>query len=260
MEKQISSQITLDAETARVMAENDEGSIHLERIETLNVETARALAGAKMWSGKLPRLTSLSVETARALAQSKGTNLSLDGLTSIDVDTARALAGFTTHPEEDADGSGQKFRGVWLGLNGLETLDAATAKALTAFKGEHTYLYLKGLKSLSVDAARALGEFEGHELHLGLPKLTGDLAAVMAAFKCGRLYFRNSPGSMPQRLRRSPPTAAGGSRWAASKDSPSKPHGCLRVSRAAICALTARGLRQPMLPTRSLISKGNGSG
>jgi hypothetical protein len=194
METQISSPITLDAETARVMAENDDGSIHLERIETLNVETARALAGAKMWSGKLPRLTSLSVETARALAQFKGTNLSLDGLTSIDVDTARALAGFTTHPEEDADGSGQKFRGVWLGLNGLETLDAATAKALTAFKGEHTYLYLKGLKSLSVDAAQALGEFEGNELHLGLPKLTGDLAAAMAAFKCGRLYFKKLTG------------------------------------------------------------------
>jgi hypothetical protein len=72
METQISSPITLDAETARVMAENDDGSIHLERIEALNVETARALAGAKMWSGKLPRLTSLSVETARALAQFKG--------------------------------------------------------------------------------------------------------------------------------------------------------------------------------------------
>lgn len=55
-------------------------------------------------------------------------------------------------------------------------------------------LSLDGLTSIDVDTARALGEFDGHELHLGLPKLTGDLAAVMADFKCGRLYFEKLTG------------------------------------------------------------------
>ena len=156
---------TLDADTAKALAEFKGISLSLNGLTTLDADTAKALAGSKAWNGQLPKLTTLDADTAKELAEFKG-YLVLNGLTTLDADTAKALAGFK--------GS--------LALNGLTTLDADTAKALAEFKGER--LWLNGLPTLDADTAKALAGFKVEELSLyGLTMLDADTVTALADFK-----------------------------------------------------------------------------
>ena len=187
---------TLDAETARALADFKGTDLWLDGLTTLDTETAKALADFKGDQLQLYGLTTLDAETAKALAKFKGDRLQLYGLTTLDADTAKALAEFagvlglrehvlqaflaknpltpdtalawaksmdgnlsvvTALGSADTAKALADFKGNWLRLNGLTTLDADTAKALADFKGR---LSLAGLTALDADMARALAAAE----------------------------------------------------------------------------------------------------
>ena len=118
----LSGLTTLDAETAKALAEFKGFGLSLEGLTTLDAETAKALAELKGESLHLHGLTTLDAETAKALGEFKGSVLDLGALTTLDAETAKALA---------------EFEGESLYLRGLTTLDAETAKVLAEFKGFH---------------------------------------------------------------------------------------------------------------------------
>lgn len=108
----------LTPEQARKLAEKfEQGYLRLNGLTTLDAATARALAESKVEGLQLPGLTTLDAETAKALANFKGDLLSLNGLTTLDADSAKALA---------------QFKHVRLDLNRLTTLDAEAAAAVAA--------------------------------------------------------------------------------------------------------------------------------
>ena len=110
---------TLDADTARALAEFNGSELELNGLTTLDADTVRALAESKLFRLTLNGLTTLDADTAMALAEFKGALLNLFSLTTLDADTARALA---------------EFKGN-LSLDRLNTLDANTAKALEELVG-----------------------------------------------------------------------------------------------------------------------------
>ena len=105
----------LTPEQATVLAGSTAWDGQLRNLTTLDAATAKALAEFKGHSLYLDGLTTLDAATAKVLAEYKGGRLELNGLTTLDADIAAALA---------------EFKGKLLCLNRLTTLDAATAKAL----------------------------------------------------------------------------------------------------------------------------------
>ena len=154
---------SLDAESAKALAECKAQELSLNGLTALDAETATALAEFNRSYLRLNSLAMLSAETAKALAEFKGRGLVLDGLTTLDAETAKALAVFKAH-------------GLY--LNGLTTLDAETATALA----ECGPLHLNGLTTLCDDAAKALAEFKGQPLSLkGLTTLSTETARLVCA-------------------------------------------------------------------------------
>ena len=167
---QLAGLTTLDADTAKVLAEFKSDYLFFNGLSTLDADTAKALAEFKGAGLLLDGLTTLNAATAKTLAEFKGEELLLNGLTTVDAATAKALA---------------EFKGQYLCLNGLTTLDADIAKALAEFKGR--YLYLDGLTTLDAATAKTLAEFKGDYLQLnGLTTLDADTAKALTAFE-GRL-------------------------------------------------------------------------
>ena len=163
---------TLDAETAKALAEFKGDALYLRGLTTLDAETARALAEFKGKILSLDGLTTLDAETAKALAEFKGEFLSLSALTTLDAETSKALAefegylrldGLTTLDAEMAKRLAENFKGEGiLILDGLTTLDAETAKALAECEAD---LYLGGLTTLDAETVKALAEFKGQVLY-----------------------------------------------------------------------------------------------
>ena len=91
---QLAGLTTLDAETAKVLAEFKGSRLWLYGLTTLDADTAKPLAESKAWDGQLPRISAFespdSVEIAAALATRKGP-LSLRNLTKISPKTLTAL-------------------------------------------------------------------------------------------------------------------------------------------------------------------------
>jgi len=113
---------------------------HLNGLTTLDADTAKALAEFKGWSLGLSGLTTLDAASAKRLVEFKGV-LHLDGLTRFDADTVKALTEFKgqrlslgrlTALSEEATKALTQQNGFSLSLHGLTTLDADTAKALAA--------------------------------------------------------------------------------------------------------------------------------
>jgi len=123
---------------------------------SLNAGTAKTLAEFKGQQLRLNGLTTLDADTAKALAEFKGDWLVLNGLTTLDAETAKMLA---------------EFKSNQLFLNGLTTLDAATAKALAESKAWDGQLpRIPAFESpASVEIAAALATRKGP---LSLPNLT----------------------------------------------------------------------------------------
>lgn len=117
---------SLDAETAKALAEFEWRELYFGLLTSLDVDTARALAEFKWIWISLNSLTSLDAETARALAEFEWKLFDLDWLTSLDVETARALAGFK-----------------WdvLSLNWLTSLDVEIARELAQFRWSNLHLF-----------------------------------------------------------------------------------------------------------------------
>jgi hypothetical protein len=92
----------------------------LDGLKTLDAASAKALAQLTAWSGRLPNIASLDAATAKELAEYRGRVLHVGGLTTLDPESARWLAGSRSWDGE---------------LNNLTTLDAATAKALADYAG-----------------------------------------------------------------------------------------------------------------------------
>jgi len=211
----LSHVVTLDADTAKALAEFKGQCLILNGLTALDANTARGLSGYK-GDLYLCGLTTLDADTTKALAEFKG-YLYLNGLITRDADTAKALA---------------EFKSLHLGLFGLTTLDPDTAKALAEFKGEG--LYLDGLTTLDAETAKALAEFKGF---LGLPNnvlkaffaknpLTSETALAWAALAKGDLFYvtaldspdavaiaqalatRNGPLALPNLKKISPKTLA----------------------------------------------------
>ena len=112
---------TLDADTAKALAESKGQWLILGALTTLDAVTAKALAEFKGQGLALNRLTTLDADTAKGLAEFKGGKLNLRALTTLDAQTAKALA---------------EFQGDQLWLPCLTKLDAESAKALARFKGK----------------------------------------------------------------------------------------------------------------------------
>lgn len=111
----------LTPEQAKLLVAKFKGdNLSLSGLTTLDADTAKALADSKWEDLNLNGLTTLNTETAQALAEFEGKFLILSGLTTLNADTAKALAEF----------EGGLF------LSGLTTLDADTAKALRETKGK----------------------------------------------------------------------------------------------------------------------------
>jgi hypothetical protein len=133
--------------------------LYLNGLTTLDAATAKVLAEFKGRRLELNGLTMLDAATAKALAEFKGGRfciLCLNCLTTLDTDTAKALA---------------EFKGLWLSLNGVATLDAATAKALAgspAWNGDLSSIVAIESPD-SVEIAAALATKKGP---LSLPNLT----------------------------------------------------------------------------------------
>ena len=151
---QLRNLTTLDAATAKALAEFKGHSLYLDGLTTLDAATAKVLAEYKGGRLELNGLTTLDAARATALAEFKGQVLSLDGLTTLDADIAKALA---------------EFKGQLLLLNGLITLDADIAAALAEFKGK--LLCLNRLTTLDAATAKALA---------GSPAWNGDLSSITA--------------------------------------------------------------------------------
>jgi beta-lactamase regulating signal transducer with metallopeptidase domain len=169
---------TLDAATARVLAEFKGQHLRLRGLTALDTDAATALAayrcqteGSRMTPSQeiaqlFLGLTSLDAETARSLSDFKGYGLHLFRLKTLDADTANALAACGCQS---------------LSLDGLATLDADTAKALAACKV--TVLSFRGLKTLDADVANAFSEFKGDLCFDGLVSVDAATAKALAAFK-----------------------------------------------------------------------------
>ena len=177
---------TLDAATAKVLAEFNGQSLYLNGLTTLDAATAKALAEFKGPYLELIGLTALGADAAKALAEFNGKVLALNGLTALDADIAKALA---------------EFNGQTLHLSALTTLDAATAKALvvsTAWDGR-----LPKLTTLDADIAKTLAT---------LDKWDGDLSSIVAIESpdsveiAAALATRKGPLSLPNLKKISPKT------------------------------------------------------
>jgi len=114
--------------------------LYLNGLTSLDAETAKALAEFKGENLDLDGLTSLDAETAKVLAEFKGGTLYLSGLTSLDAEAAAALA---------------EFKGEDLILRDLTSLDAETAKTLAEFKGRFLNLSVEG-EGLNIDRLNAI--------------------------------------------------------------------------------------------------------
>jgi hypothetical protein len=84
----------LDADTAKALAEFKGQILQLNGLTTLDADTAKALAESKSWDGQLPRIAAFespdSVEIAAALAKREGPLL-LRSLTKISPKTLTSL-------------------------------------------------------------------------------------------------------------------------------------------------------------------------
>ena len=186
---------TLDADIAKALAEFKGGGLYLNGLTTLNADAAKALAEFKGSTLTLNGLTALDADIAKTLAGFKGRKLELNGLTALDADAAKTLTGSTkwdgrlpklTTLDAATAKAIAEFKDQVLYLNGLTTLDAATAKALVGFKGRR--LELNGLTALDAATATALAELKRGWLQLdGLPTLDAETAKALAEFKGGWL-------------------------------------------------------------------------
>ena len=100
------------------------GVLSLDGLPTLDAATAKALAEFTGPLLSLTGLNTLEADTAKALAEFKG-DLFLNGLSTLDAATAKALA---------------EFQGRVLSLNGLTMLDFDTAMALAELSEEHVFM------------------------------------------------------------------------------------------------------------------------
>ena len=196
---------SLDVDAARALATHDRaargGNLSLFGLKTLDAATAKVLAETMAWDGILSRLTTLEADVAVALAAFKGSDLYLDGLTEISPEVADALGtcaalnlhlgGVTSLSAAAASALARFGRdGSSLHLTGLTTLDAESATLLTASKAWTGQL--PKLERLDAATAAALVKFANAKrmpvMSLGgLTRLDGETARALATFKDGFL-------------------------------------------------------------------------
>ena len=128
------------------------GSLSLNGLTTLDADTAKALAEFKGTGLVLNGLTTLDADTAKALPQFKGKYLHLRGLTTLDADAAKALALAPT------------WDGALPSMLALDSPDSvAIAQALATRQGP---LSLPNLKKLSPKTLSILTEKRDIEIPL----------------------------------------------------------------------------------------------
>ena len=138
--------------------------------ESLTLEQARALPPPRVVLTLL-NVKELTPEVAGVIVNPHiQTFLTLPALQAVDVATAVALSG----------------HGGYLRLWGIETLAPDVAEALTKSPGES--LELTGVRDISPEVAHALANGKRGQLVLGMRRLSGEIAAILANFH-GDLWF-----------------------------------------------------------------------
>ena len=128
--------------------------LSLDGLTTIDAGTAKALAEFKGLWLSLNGVTTLDAATAKALAEFKGRYLYLNGLATLDADTVKALAEFKV---------GRLELNVLKVLSGRTTLDVDMAKTLAAFDAwDGDLFFIVAIESPdSVEIAAALAERKG---------------------------------------------------------------------------------------------------
>lgn len=161
----LDSLATLSVPVANQLARSRH-SVYLRGLITLDPETAGVLARHSGQTLALDGLVTLPDEVARALSRHRGRGLSLGGLSHLDAGTAEILAEYRGRLALNgldaltpvAAGGLADHRGASLSLAGIRQLPTEVALALAAYEGD---LYLEGLPELAGDLPRAFEAFAG---------------------------------------------------------------------------------------------------
>lgn len=195
---------SLDAETAAVLADYDEGPLFLDGLSTLSPAAARALkdfkGGPRSFASfgrclSLAGLETLSPEAAASLAAFPGEALVL-GVSELPEAAFRRLMKFQrrlylprlARIPAGATESIAAYRGPGLSLLGLATLSTGQARALTDL-GVKWNGRLPNVKNLTPEAATVLAEFKGPRLDLDGATLSEEALEKVAGYR-GLLLLR----------------------------------------------------------------------
>jgi serine/threonine protein kinase len=192
----LSGLVSLDAQTATVLAAAPRDVLWLNGLTTLDEGVAGILATFRGSTLCLDAVRALTNEVADALSAFKGT-LTLRGLTSLNTYVAHTLSqaktsrnvlafhSLATLTPETALALAH-FTGRSLSLNGLQTITEEIARRLSQYK--HS-LYLDGLTSMDIGIARAFSDFTGCLSLGGLADLDFVTAKSLAASRASGLYL-----------------------------------------------------------------------